>query len=151
MQMDISSILDKKNIILAMQSKQKSAAFLELAQCFKENNIITDVKGYVEDVLKREAEFSTGIGYGIAIPHAKSKYVKTTAIAVGKLAHNIVYDSIDNEPVRILFMIAVPENGNDAHLKILNKLARKFMDENFRKNILAAENEDLMFEALRIF
>lgn len=147
--MEIAAIIDKRNIALDLSAQTKREALESLASKLYENGILTDQQGFLTDVLKREAEFSTGIGFGIAIPHAKSKYVKTAAVAIGRLAKGISYsEAADEEPVDVLFMIAVPEQEGNAHLKILQKLSRKIMDEKFRSQIKEARGSDEILEIL---
>ena len=132
--MNIKEIVKKENILLNINASSKFDAFDALAESLKETGIVTNKELFIKDVLKREEEFSTGIGFGIAIPHAKSKYVTEASIAIGKLTGNILYESIDDEPIYLMFMIAVPMQNNSDHLKILSMLSRKFMDEDFRKD-----------------
>lgn len=147
--MDIAAIVDRRNIALGMRAKTKLEALEELAGKLYESGMLTDRRGFLEDVLKREAEFSTGIGFGIAIPHAKSAYVKTAAVAVGRLGRGVAYSAAaDEEPVNVLFMIAVPERENNAHLKILQKLSRKIMDAAFRKQLRLAGGSEEILEIL---
>lgn len=146
--MDIKKIIQKENILLNINAKSKIDAFNALAESLKETGVITNKELFVKDVLKREEEYSTGIGFGIAIPHAKSKYVNNAAIAVGKLMENIEYESMDDEPIHIMFMIAVPMQNNDEHLKILSILSRKFMDEEFRNTLKKANSKDEIMKVL---
>lgn len=147
--MDIAAIVDRRNIALEMRAKTKLEALEELAGKLYESGMLSDRQGFLEDVLKREAEFSTGIGFGIAIPHAKSTYVKTAAVALGRLGRGVVYSAAaDEELVDVLFMIAVPEQENNAHLKILQKLSRKIMDAAFRKQLRLASGSDEILEVL---
>ncbi|WP_026015743.1 PTS sugar transporter subunit IIA [Clostridium beijerinckii] len=146
--MNIKKIIQKENILLNIDVKSKIDAFNVLAESLKETGVITNKELFVKDVLKREEEYSTGIGFGIAIPHAKSEYVNNAAIAVGKLTANIEYESMDDEPIQIMFMIAVPMQNNDEHLKILSILSRKFMDEEFRNTLKKANGKDEIMKVL---
>ncbi|MDQ0204627.1 PTS sugar transporter subunit IIA [Pectinatus haikarae] len=146
--MDITAVIKKDNIIFNLEGKNKTDAITQLAQCLLKNRVITDLNGFVADVLKREEEFSTGIGFGLAIPHAKSVYVTKTAVAVGKLNTAIGYNTADNEKVKLLFLIAVPEKGGNEHLNILSQLSRKFMDESFRHRLDLARNSEEIIRCL---
>lgn len=147
--MELAAIVDKRNIVLDLSAGTKREALEGLAGKLYESGILTDQGGFLADVLKREAEFSTGIGFGIAIPHAKSTFVKTAAVAIGRLAQAISYsEAADEEPVDLLFMIAVPEREGNAHLKILQKLSRKIMDVKFRTQIKQASGSDEILEIL---
>lgn len=148
--MNIKDIIKKENIILNIDATSKLDAFNALAESLKETGIVTNKELFIKDVLEREKECSTGIGFGIAIPHAKSKYVTEASIAVGKLTGNILYESMDDESISLMFMIAVPMENNDEHLKILSMLSRKFMDEDFRNNLKKASSKDEIARVLEL-
>lgn len=140
--MELCKIINKENINLALEASDKKDAFKKIANMFLKNNVVDNVDDYVNAVIKREEEFSTGIGYGIAIPHAKCKAVKKPAVAVIKLCKEIEYKSFDDEPITTLFMIAVPEEGADEHIKILGALTRRFMHEEFRNELKNAKTAE---------
>lgn len=137
--MRLSEIVCEENISLSLEAVDKKDAFIKTAEIFYKNGVISNVNDYVNAVVKREEEFSTGIGYGLAIPHAKCSAVKKPAVAIVRLKNDIEYKSFDDEPIRMLFMIAVPEQGADEHIKILSTLSRKFMHEEFRNALKGAE------------
>lgn len=137
--MRLSEIVCEENINLSLEAVDKKDAFIKTAEIFYKNGVISNVNDYVNAVVKREEEFSTGIGYGLAIPHAKCSAVKKPAVAIVRLKNDIEYKSFDDEPIRMLFMIAVPEQGADEHIKILSTLSRKFMHEEFRNALKGAE------------
>lgn len=137
--MRLSEIVCEENINLSLEAVDKKDAFIKTAEIFYKNGIISNVNDYVNAVVKREEEFSTGIGYGLAIPHAKCSAVKKPAVAIVRLKNDIEYKSFDDEPIRMLFMIAVLEQGADEHIKILSTLSRKFMHEEFRNALKGAE------------
>lgn len=137
--MKLSEIVSEENINLNLEAVDKKEAFVKTAEIFYKNGVISSVDDYVKAVIKREDEFSTGIGYGLAIPHAKCSAVKKPAVAVVRLKNHIEYQSFDDEPIKMLFMIAVPEQGADEHIKILSTLSRKFMHEEFRNALKAAK------------
>ncbi len=89
-------------------------------------------------VLDREAEYSTGIGMGIAIPHGKSSGVKEASLVFARSKNGVDFDSMDGQPAHLLFMIAVPEAANDDHLKILGTLSRKLMHQSIREALMNA-------------
>lgn len=149
--MDITSIINKDNIMFNLSVQNKVDAITQLAECLLNNNVITDSNGFVADVLAREKKFSTGIGFGLAIPHAKSSCVLRPSIAIGKLAQAINYSEVggEEEMVNLLFLIAVPENGNNEHIAILSQLSRKFMDEYFRNYLNQAQSPDEVIHYLK--
>uniref|UniRef100_UPI0028A0985B PTS fructose transporter subunit IIABC n=1 Tax=Bacillus luti TaxID=2026191 RepID=UPI0028A0985B len=101
-----------------------------------------------EAILKRESQSTTGIGEGIAIPHAKTKAVKQPAICFGRSVSGINYESLDGQPAHLFFMIAASEGANNTHLETLSRLSTLLMDEGFRKQLLEAKDEE---ELLRLF
>lgn len=145
--MDISSLLQKSNILSEIYAKDKKEAFKILAQVLFKNNCIRDQDEYIKALFQREHEFSTNIGFGIAIPHAKNACVIKTSIAVGTFNPPITYD--DGEKVRLIFMLAVPNNYNNLHLEILKNLSRKLMDDDFRKKLLLSKDIDEIWETAR--
>lgn len=146
--MDIGQIVDARNIVLRMRARTKLEALEALAAKLYESGKIAERRGFLSDVLRREAEFSTGIGFGIAIPHAKSRYVNTASIAIGRLARAIPYGAAGEEPVDVLLMIAVPEREESAHLKILQRLSRSIMDEAFRARLREAADTETVLDIL---
>ncbi|PJI10529.1 MULTISPECIES: PTS sugar transporter subunit IIA [Clostridium] len=148
--MNIKEIIKKENILLHIDANSKIEAFNLLAESLEKTGVVTNKDLYVQDVLEREKEFSTGIGFGFAIPHAKSKYVTKASVAVGRLKKSIKYDSIDDEPINFMFMIAVPIQNNDEHLKILSTLSRKFIDEDFRNALEKATTKDEIMSTLEL-
>lgn len=104
--------------------------------------VLSDAEAYEQAVFVREAEGSTGMGEMVAIPHAKSAAVKTPALAAMVLAEGVDYDSLDGLPVRLVFMIAAPEGGENVHLEVLSRLSVLLMDENFCKELMAAQSPE---------
>ena len=114
--MKISDLLIKDRISLDVKSTTKVDIIKELARLHEKTGVLNDYDGYVEALMAREAQSSTGIGEGIAIPHAKTKYVKKPALAMGRKPEGIDYDSLDGEPATLFFMIAAPDGANNTHI-----------------------------------
>ena len=143
-------LIDKKVIILDLVAKNKIEVITSLAASALKADKISSLEGFIEDVLEREKTYSTGIGEGVAIPHAKSKHVKEAVILFGKLRENIDWDSIDGKPVEVVFLFGVPEeNVNNLHLKLLSQLSRKLMDEDFIRLLKNSKTEGEILEALK--
>ena len=116
----------------------------ELIETFDSQGILDSKEAFKQAILNREAQSSTGLGMNIAIPHGKSKAVKRPAVAIGIKREGVDWSSLDGTDAKLICMIAVPEeNAGDAHLKILQMLSRKLMDEEFRNQLLkvASKNE----------
>lgn len=128
-----NKLFDIKYMDLDLETNEKIETIGYLAQLAKDRLI--DVNKYIEDVKKREAISTTGIGDGVAIPHAKSKWVRVPTVIVGKSKRGIEWESLDDEKVNMVFLIAVPDGEGNEHLKILQILAVSLMDDEFREEI----------------
>lgn len=144
----MSKLFDVKYMDLNLNTSEKLETIKYLANLIDERLI--DVDKYVEDVMARESISTTGIGDGVAIPHAKSAWVKIPTVVVGKSTSGIEWESLDDEPVNIVFLIAVPENGKDEHLKILQKLAISIMDDEIKEEIVNATDKRVIEELLNL-
>jgi PTS system fructose-specific IIC component len=136
--MKITDLINEKSIILDLKGINKNEIISELCELHYKNNNIDDLEGYMKDIFTREAHSSTGLEEGIAIPHAKSKYVINPSLVLGVSKKGIDYDSLDGEPSNLFFMIAAPENASDSHIETLSKLTTFLIDDNFRESILNA-------------
>ena len=134
--MKITELLIKERMNLDLQSVTKDEVINELAEMFLSTGIIDDLEGFIGEIKNREALSSTALEEGIAIPHAKTKYVKKPALAFGRSKKGIDYESLDGEPSTIFFMIAAPEDANNAHIETLARLTQMLLDTDFRTNIL---------------
>ncbi|OCS85069.1 PTS fructose transporter subunit IIABC [Caryophanon tenue] len=146
--MRITQLLTANTIQLDLQATTKEAVLEELADVLVAAGHVENRDGYVADLLAREAQSSTGIGEGIAIPHAKSASVMTPAIAFGRQVHGIDYNSLDGQPATLFFMIAASEGANNEHLETLSKLATFLMDPQFTKQMLEATTPEEVIRAI---
>lgn len=106
-------------------------------------------RNYVQAVLEREALITTGVGLGIAVPHGKSAAVREPAIAFGKSEAGLDWASVDGEPVRLIFLLAVPEEaGGVEHLQILARLSRMLIDEGFRRDLMSGTTPEEILEVM---
>lgn len=144
--MNMNELIDEKLIKLKLGSKTKDDVIDEMIELLEQNNVIRDKAQFKKEIYMRENLSTTGIGFGIAIPHAKSKTVNTSKIAIGISKEGIDYDSIDGEKVFMVFMIAVKEGENNLHLKALASLSGKLMHEDFRKKLLKAEEPSAIYK-----
>nr|WP_263324573.1 PTS fructose transporter subunit IIABC [Neobacillus sp. Marseille-Q6967] len=121
----------------------------ELISKFDQNGILSSKADFKQAILNREAESSTGLGMTIAIPHGKSNAVKRPAVAFGIKRDGVDWKSLDGTDAKLIFMIAVPEKAaGDAHLKILQMLSRKLMDESFREELLNVTSKEEAYKLL---
>ena len=138
--MRITDLLTAKSIKLGAKVSGKQDAIDTMVDLMAASGKITDKKEYKDGVLAREAEGTTGIGEGIAIPHSKNAAVKEAGLAAMVVPGGVDYDALDGKSVNLLFMIAAPEGGENVHLEALARLSTLLMDEDFRKDLLAAKS-----------
>lgn len=139
--MRITELLTKDTINLSLKSEQKADVIEELVTVLDNAGKLADRAEYKKAIIAREEQSTTGIGEGIAIPHAKTKAVKEAAIAFGRSVSGIDYESLDGQPSNLFFMIAAPEGANNTHLEALSRLATILMREEVRKELLEAASE----------
>jgi len=144
----ISEVLRPELMKFDMEATDKKQAIQELAQLMWNHGYVEDLQGLVDATMEREAEYSTGIGMGVGIPHAKSAVVKQPVVAFGKSNKGIEFDSFDGEPVYLVFLIAVPEKSDKEHLNILSTLSRALMHEEVRDALMRATTPE---EVIRAF
>lgn len=140
--MKITDLMIKDTMIMDLKATTKEGAIDELIASLAANGRINDPTLFKEMILKREAESSTGIGGGIAMPHAKTKAVNEATVVFAKSAKGIDFESLDDEPARIFFMIAAPEGAGTMHLRTLAALSRLLIDSDFIEKLMATETPD---------
>lgn len=146
--MKITQLLTEKTINLHLHSSSKEAVLTELIQQLHDAGNLRDKEQFTIDILQRESQSTTGIGEGIAIPHAKSAAVQTPAIAFGRSIEGIDFESLDSQPAHLFFMIAASEGANNDHLDALSRLATFLMDTSFRDKILSAQTAADVLQAV---
>lgn len=146
----LTDILNKDQVLLDLQVEDRAELTDKMANAFYKENKIESIDTFKEALEKREKEGTTGIGMGVAIPHAKSDTVKEASVTFARVNEGLDWASLDDEPVHLIFMIAVPTHQEgDMHLKILQMLSRKLMDDDFRNELLNAETKTEVYELLK--
>jgi len=143
------SVFAKDLIKLNYYALDKKSCLTEMSEFLFDNGVINSQSGFLEDILERESLMSTGIGRKIAIPHARSKEVNQLKIAVYLLDNELEFESIDGELVKIIFMIAVPEEMKDKYMKVLSVVSNYFRDDEKRDRILTCDSIDDMCKYLK--
>ncbi len=138
-QMKITDLMIERAMVMDMRATTKEAAIDELISSLIKNGRINDPKLFKEMILKREAESSTGIGDGIAMPHAKTKAVNEATVVFGRSRSGVNYEALDGKPSYLFFMIAAPEGAADVHLQTLAALSRLLIDQKFVAQVKEAE------------
>ena len=140
--MRITDLLKSDSIALGAAPADKAAAINQLADLMEAGGNLSDKEQYTKDVFTREASGTTGLGDGIATPHAKSTGVKAAGLAAMTVPAGMDFAAMDGNPSRLFFMIAAPDSANDEHLAILSKLATMIMDPDFKEALIAAKDKN---------
>ncbi|GEK91169.1 PTS fructose transporter subunit IIABC [Alkalibacterium kapii] len=126
--MKINDVLKKELMIMDLKARTKESAIDEMVEQLVDKGVVNDFDTFKDGIMAREAQTSTGLGDGIAMPHSKNEAVKEPAVLFAKSSNGVNFNALDGEPVEIFFMIAAPEGGNDLHLEVLASLSRRLVD-----------------------
>ena len=151
--MKIQDVLRKEVMLLDLQATEKVAVIDEMINSLVENGIVTDFETFKTGILNREAQTTTGLGDGIAMPHAKNAAVKEATVLFAKSAKGVDYQSLDGQPTDLFFMIAAPEGANDTHLAALAELSKYLMKPGFAdklRHVSSPEGVLAVFDAAEI-
>ncbi|MDZ5561401.1 PTS fructose transporter subunit IIABC [Enterococcus cecorum] len=140
--MKITDLLIKDAMIMDLKATTKQAAIDEMVEKLYQVGRISDVKTFKDGILAREAQTSTGLGDGIAMPHAKNAAVKEATVLFAKSQAGVDYEALDGQPTYLFFMIAAPDGANDTHLQALAALSRKLVDADFVASLKQASTPD---------
>jgi PTS system fructose-specific IIC component len=140
--MNIKDLMIKDAMIMDLQASDKAGAIDEMVQKMYDAGRISDIDTYKQGILAREAQTSTGLGDGIAMPHAKNAAVKEATVLFAKSKNGVDYEALDGQPTYLFFMIAAPEGANDTHLQALAALSRLLIDPDFVGKLKQAETPD---------
>lgn len=146
--MKISEILDRDLLIPNLESKNKKGVLEELAGVLVDQGKLLDLERVVEVLLDREKLGSTGIGDGIAIPHGKIRDLGGVVASFGRSREGVDFESIDQKPTHLFFLLVAPENSAGMHLKALARISRLLKDPNFRKKLMEAGDKDELFQII---
>ena len=140
--MRITDLLDVRSVSLDGAPKGKNEALDQIVALMAKSGKINDEEGYRKQVYAREEESTTGIGEGIAIPHGKCDAVDRPGLAAMVVKDGVEFDSLDGEPVTLMFLIAAPNTEDNVHLDVLSKLSMMLMDEEFTSNLRNAKSAE---------
>ncbi|MEH6907379.1 PTS fructose transporter subunit IIABC [Neobacillus drentensis] len=146
--MKITELLTINTILLNIEGNQKEDTIDQLVEVLFKAGKISDRSEFKASILKREEQSTTGIGDGIAIPHAKTKVVNEAAIVFGKSAAGVNYESLDGKPAHLFFMIAAPEGANNTHLEALARLSGLLMKAEVRYELLKATTPEEIIDTI---
>lgn len=140
--MKITDLINKKSVDLNLPPNDKAKTIDAMVDLMNKGGNLNNKNEYKEAIIARENLSTTGIGEGVAIPHAKSKAVDKAALAAAVSKEGVDYESFDGSLANLIFMIAAPEGANDTHLEVLSRLSTILMDEEFRSNLINASSVD---------
>lgn len=140
--MKVHELLDTKNILTEFKSENKNDVINELVDLLKGDERVVDLEEIRKCVFEREEKMSTGVGKGFAIPHGKTNSVTDILAAFGKSKAPIEYNSLDGEPVHLVFLLIGKENLLAKHIKLLSRISRLMNNEEFRKRLVEAESNE---------
>ena len=144
----ITNLLTLECINLNLKGQTKQEIIDEMVEILYQGGKLNDKEEYKKAILAREAQSSTGLEEGIAIPHAKTSAVKISSIAFGLSKNGVDYESLDGEPSKLFFMIAAPANASDTHIEILSKLTTMLLDDEIREKLLEVKTKQEVIDIL---
>lgn len=141
--------LNSKLITYIEGNPTKEEALKMLVELIKKNSdALNDENNFYENILAREELGSTGIGQGIAIPHARSEKIKKLTVAIGLLKNGVDFNSLDGEKVKLIILVGSPKGQNREYLSLVSDLMRTFRNEKLRENIICTNNYQELLEAI---
>ena len=140
--MKIQDVLNKNVMLFDLQATDKEGVINEMVQSLVDNGVVTDFEAFKAGIMNREAQTSTGLGEGIAMPHSKNEAVKEATVLFAKSNKGVDYASLDGQPTDLFFMIAAPEGANDTHLAALAELSKYLMKPGFADKLRQANTPD---------
>ena len=149
--MKITELLTRDTILLNIEGSSKEEAINQLVEQLYNAGKISDRANFKAEILKREELSTTGIGDGIAIPHAKTKVVKEAAIAFGKSIAGVDYQALDGQPSHLFFMIAAPDGANNTHLEALARLSGLLMKQEVRDKLMEATSAEAILSVINSY
>ncbi|RNC85587.1 MAG: PTS sugar transporter subunit IIA [Balneola sp.] len=147
--MNLFSLLDADTVVPNLEvenKKQVINSMIDLLSSKMDEDALEQVR---EGVFEREFVMSTGVGKGLAIPHCKTKAIDDNYAAFAKLSTPLDYDSIDNEPVELIFLLVGPDSKHSHHIKLLSRISRLMNSASFREKILSSTTKEVILEAFK--
>ncbi|WP_195323891.1 PTS fructose transporter subunit IIABC [Streptococcus sp. 1001283B150225_161107_H12] len=145
--MKIQDVLNKNVMLFDLQATDKEGVINEMVRSLVDNGVVTDFETFKTGIMNREAQTSTGLGDGIAMPHSKNEAVKEATVLFSKSNKGVDYASLDGQPTDLFFMIAAPEGANDTHLAALAELSKYLMKPGFADKLRQASTPDQVIAA----
>jgi len=144
----ISDLIRKENII-DIKAETKSEALDEMLDVICESSLITNKKVFRKAIFAREKLMSTGIGYEVAVPHARDRSVQNFVMALGRKRSGLEYESIDDKPVKLIFMIGASDKQDKDYIKLLSRLVLRLKNPDFVQQLLQAEDTEAICDLIK--
>lgn len=136
--MKLSKFCDENLVVFDLKATNKDEAIEELVDLVATSKVVHDRDQLLHDIMERERLVTTGVGYGVAFPHAKTRAVKGIVIAFGRCKNGIDFDAMDHKPVTLFFLISAPEDAIGAHLNVMARLSYLMKSEENRAKLMEA-------------
>jgi fructose-specific phosphotransferase system IIA component len=146
--MKLSKFCEEDLISFELKAQTKDEAIKELVDLASNSKLVKDREQLLKDILEREKLVTTGVGYGVAFPHAKSKAIRGIIITFGRSKKGIDFDSMDKKPVNLFFLIAAPEDAIGAHLNVMARLSYLMKGEKNRDKLMKIKSPKELLEVL---
>lgn len=146
--MKLSKFSEENLIVFDLKAASKEGVIEELVDLINVSNMVSDKDMLLKDIKDREELVTTGIGYGVAFPHAKTKSVKGIVIAFGRSNEGIDFEAIDHKPVNLFFIIAAPEDAIGAHLNVMSRLSYLMKSEENRQTLMTVTSPGEVLELI---
>ena len=147
----LTEVMKESLVITQLKSRNKEDLIREMASGFKQAGVVKDENKFVEAINEREQIESTGIGSGVAIPHARTDAVEGLAVAFGRSSEGVDFDSLDSKPAHLFFMIACSENITKGHLQVLARIARLCKNEKMKDALMKARDSKEVMGFIKSF
>ena len=142
-------ILSVKNVLVGLRAKRNMAAIREIAGVLEDDEAILDHKSFLADIIRREQQASTGIGHGVALPHAHEDSIRRQILAVGISKDGVDFGAVDGVPVQIVALLATPKKHHKKHMELLASLSRLLQHEDVRQGLIEAADVAQVIEVFR--
>jgi len=145
----ISDYLKDNQIFLDIEAASRDAAIAAVVNKMNDQNLLEDAAKFLQEVNEREKLGSTGIGKGVALPHARTKYVKAIVVTMARLKNGVDFHADDKQPVKLIFLLGTPLNAVGDYLKVLSKLSKILREDKVRKKLLKAGSAREIIDILK--
>mgnify|MGYP001082651376 CR=1 FL=1 len=143
------SVFDPRLIDICLEVSDKEDTIRKIARLYKEIGVIQDANLFYSKIMEREKSLSTGIGYGIAVPHLRDETVRELKAGIYLLDREIDYDSLDRKKVKLVVSFAIPAQGGNEYMKILQKVCKFLHDESNRRSVFSCPDRDSLLQTFR--